>query len=85
MPYGRSRVAGFTLHLCHNHMHGEAGYLWFARADAKIDPDQNPPVKAENLGRAHGFFVYAAVDKNTPPQWPTAAEDISRALQIVKE
>jgi hypothetical protein len=84
-PFGRARAEGFALHLCHNHMRGEAVYLWSTRAEAKTEPTQTPRVKVESLGRAGGRYVYAAVDRNTPPLWPTAVEDISRALQLVKE
>ena len=84
VPFGRVPAAGFALHLCRNYMQGEAVYLWFTRAEAQIDPDRKPRVKVEYLGRARGLYIYAAVDKNTPPLWPTATEDISRALQIGK-
>lgn len=84
-PFGLSRVDGFVLHLCHNHMHAEAVYLWFTRSEAKVDQNETPRVKVENLGRARGLYVYGAIDKNTPPLWPTAVEDISRALQVTKE
>jgi hypothetical protein len=84
-PFGRLRVAGFALHVCHNHMQGEAVYLWFTQTEARVDSEQEPRVKVQYLGRARGLYVYAAVDKNTPPLWPTATEDISRALQITNE
>ena len=66
-------------------MHGEAVNLWFTKAEAKIDPDQKPRVKSESLGRARGLYVYATVDGNTPPLWPAATEDISRALKVENE
>ena len=84
-PFGRARVPGFAAHVCRNHMRGEAVYLWFTQAEAKVDSEHEPRVKVEYLGRARGLCVYAAVDKNTPPLWPTAIEDISHALQLTKE
>jgi len=84
-PFGRSRVDGLALHVCHNHMRGEAVYLWFVDAEAGIDLEQPPRVKTEYLGRAGGLYVYVAVDSNAPPLWPTVIEDISRALQIAKK
>lgn len=83
-PFGRSRVPGFFLHLCHNHMRGEAVLLWFTKEEAKVDTNQQPRGKVEFLGRQRGFYVYASVGENTPPLWPTAIKDISRALQIAK-
>ena len=83
-PFGRSRVSGFALHLCRNHMRGEAVLLWFTKEEAKVDPIQQPRAKIEYLGRARGLFVYGSVGSNTPTVWPTATEDISRALQITK-
>ena len=76
-PLGRSRASGFTLHLCHNHMRGEAVFLWFMK-----DPSQT--LGAEYMRRVRELFVYESVGNNTPALWPTAAEDISRALQITK-
>jgi len=84
-PFGRSRVEGWSLHLCHNHMRGEAVLLWFTKEEAKVDPNQQPRGKLEYLGRARGLFVYESVGDNTPPLWPTATEDISHALQITKQ
>lgn len=84
-PFGRSPVEGFALHLCHNHMHAEAVYLWFVKTEPKTDPAQTPRVNVESLGRARELYVYAGVDKNTPALWPTAVEEISRALQLTKE
>jgi hypothetical protein len=84
-PFGRSRGEGFALHLCPNHMRAEAVYLWFARAEAKTDSKEAPRVQVDKLGRVFGLYVYVAVDKNTPPLWSTAVDDISRALQITKE
>ena len=81
-PFGRSRVPGFALHLCRNHMRGEAVLLWFTKEEAKVEPDPQPRGKSEYWGRAWGLLVYASVGENTPPLWPTATEDISRALQI---
>jgi hypothetical protein len=81
-PFGRSRVPGFVLHLCHNHMRGEAVMLWFTKEEAKVDPNQQPRGKIEYLGRARGLFVYGSVGENTPALWPKAIEEISRALQI---
>jgi hypothetical protein len=76
-PVGQSRAPGFVLHLCHNHMRGEAVWLWFT-------PGQSPGAGAEYMGRVRELFVYASVGDNTPALWPTASEDISRALQITK-
>ncbi len=84
-PFGQSRAEGFVLHLCRNYMQGEAVYLWFTSTEPKIDPAQTPRVKVQSLGRARGYYIYAAVDKNTQPLWPTAVEEISRALQLAKE
>jgi len=84
-PFGRSRVPGFVLHLCRNHMRGEAVLLWFTKEEAKLDPKQQPRGKVEYLGQARGLFVYASVGENTPPLWPTATQDISRVLQITKQ
>lgn len=83
-PFGRSRVPGFTLHLCHNHMAGEAVLLWVTKAEAKAEPNQQPRGKAEYLGRVRGLFVYRSIGSNTSALWPTAAEDVARALQIAK-
>ena len=84
-PFGRARVQGFVLHLCRNHMRGEAVLLWFTKEEAKVDDNQQPRGKVELLGRARGLFVYASVGENTPALWPKATEDISRALQITKQ
>lgn len=84
-PFGRSRVPGFALHLCHNHMRGEAVLLWFTKEEAKVDPNQQPRAKLEYLGRVRRLLVYDSVGSNTPALWPTATEDISRALQITKQ
>lgn len=81
-PFGRTRVPGFALHLCRDHMRGEAVLLWFTREQAKPDGGQPPRGTAEYLGRASGFFVYSSVGQNTPALWPAATEDISRALRI---
>jgi hypothetical protein len=66
-------------------MQGKAVYLWFTKAEAKIDPNQEPRIKSGYLGRALGSYVYATVGTNTPALWPNAIEDMSRALQIAKE
>ena len=84
-PFGRSRVPGWSLHLCHNHMRGEAVLLWFTKEEAKVDSTQQPRGKLEYLGRVRGLFVYESVGENTPPLWPTATEEISRVLQITKQ
>jgi hypothetical protein len=83
-PFGRSRVPGFALHLCHNHMHGEDVLLWFTKEEAKVDPNQQPRGKIEYLGLVRGLFVYGSVGANTPALWPTATEDIARALKLKK-
>lgn len=83
-PPGPTRITGKSLHLCHNHMQGEAVYLYFTKAEAKADLARNPITDAKSLGRVRSLFAYAKVDKNTPQLWPTAIEDISRALQSVK-
>jgi hypothetical protein len=85
MPFGRSRVPGFALHLCLDHMRGKDVLLWFTKEEAKVDPSQQPPEKVEYLGRVRGLFVYDSVGSNTPGLWPKAVEDISRALKITKE
>jgi len=84
-PFGRSGVAGRGTHISHDYMRGEALYVWLTKAEAPIDPDQKPRVKSEYLGRTRGLYVYVAVDSKTPDLWPKAIDDISRALQIVKE
>lgn len=90
-PFGRARVPGFALHLCHHHMRDEAVLLWFTKDEAKVDPQaridprHRPRGNVEYLGRMRGLFVYALVGENTPPLWPTAIGDISRALQIQTE
>jgi hypothetical protein len=84
-PPGWSSVPGKSLHLCHNHMQGEAVDVCLTRAEAKTDPTASRVSKAKDLGRVCGLFVYAEVDKNTPRLWPTAIEDISRALQTIKQ
>lgn len=84
-PRGRSKVDGFALHLCRSHMRGEAVYLWFSKAEANVDPNQQTDGKSEYLGRARGFNVYVEVGSNTPPLWPKSIDDISRALQAAKE
>jgi len=83
-PFGRPRVAGFALHLCHNHMRGEAVLLWFTKAESKLDPGQTSRPESQYFGRVRGLFVYGSVGSNTPALWATATEDISRALQIKK-
>ena len=83
-PPGRTRVPGKSLHLCHNHMQWESVYLYFTKAEAKADLARNPIPDAKYLGRVRSLFAYAKVDKNTPQLWPTAIEDISRALQTVE-
>ena len=82
-PFGGSRVPGFVLHLCHNHMRGEAVFLWFTKEEAQADPNQKPRGDTEDWGRAQTLFVYGSIGSNTPASWPTATEDISRALQII--
>jgi hypothetical protein len=84
-PFGRESVSGFALHLCHSHMHGEAVLMWFTKAEAKVDPQQQPRGEIEYLGRVRELYVYASVGSNTPPLWPKAIEDISRVLQITKQ
>jgi len=84
-PFGRSPVPGFSLHLCHNHMRGEAVMLCFTKEEAKLDANRQPRAKIEYWGRVRGLFVYGSVGSNTPALWPTAAEDISRALHITKQ
>jgi hypothetical protein len=83
-PLGRARGSGFVLHLCRSHMRGEAVMLWFTKEEAKVDPNQQPRVKVEYVGRARGLFVYQSVGENTPALWPTASKDISRVLQMTK-
>jgi hypothetical protein len=83
-PFGRARVPGLTLHLCHNHMHAEAVYLWFTKVPTEPDPNQQPHLKSDYLGRVHDLYVFATVDRNTPSLWPTATEDTCRALQVRK-
>jgi hypothetical protein len=63
-------------------MRGQAVFLWCTKEEPKVDPKQQARAKVEYLGRARELFVYAAVGENTPPLWPTATADISRALQI---
>ena len=84
-PFGRTHVPGFALHLCHNHIRGEAVRLWFTKEEAKVDPNQQSRGKVEYLGRVRGLFVYGSVGSNTPGLWPKATEDITRALQIKKQ
>jgi len=84
-PFGRSRVPGFALHFCLDHMHGKDVLLWFTKEEAKVDPSQQPREKVQYLGRTRGLFVYDLVDSNTPALWPKAVEDISQALKIAKE
>ena len=54
-PSGRSHDPSFALHLCHDHMRGEAVQLWFKKEEWKIDPNQPPLGKIEYLGRREGF------------------------------
>jgi hypothetical protein len=80
-PFGPTRVPGFVIHICRNHMRGEAVFLWFTKEEAMVDPKQQPRGQIEYLGRLRGLFVYESVGENTPPLWPRATEEISRALQ----
>jgi hypothetical protein len=66
-------------------MKAEAVYLWFTKTEAKNSSGEEPRVPVQDLGRAQGLHVYAAVDKNTPSLWPKAVEDIEKALQVSKE
>lgn len=84
-PFGRSEVRGCALHVCRNHMRGEAVYLWFTETEAMMEPDQDERGRSHYLGRACGFYIYAAVGSQAPALWPTATEDISRALKITSE
>lgn len=79
-PFG----PGFALNFMRNPMQGETVDLWFTKEEANVDPNQQPPFKMQYLGHARGQFVYGSVGENTPALWPTAIEDISRALQIRK-
>jgi hypothetical protein len=85
VPFGRLRAEGFALHLCHGHMQGQAVWLWFTKAESKIDPNPRAHAMSQYMGRGRSLYVYVAVDEHTPPLWPSATKDISRALQIVKE
>lgn len=79
-PFG----SGFGLQLYHDPMQREAVNLWFSKEEVKVDPNQKPPFKMAYLGHARGQLVYESVGANAPALWPTAIEDISRALQITK-
>ena len=79
-PFG----SGFGLQLYHDPMQREAVDLWFSKEEVKVDPNQKPPFKMAYLGHARGQLVYGSVGANAPALWPTAIEDISRALQITK-
>ena len=76
---------GFGLLLYDNYMQGETVNLWFRKEEVKVDPNQQPPFKMEYLGHGRGQFVYGLVGTNALAIWPTAIEDISRALQITKQ
>jgi hypothetical protein len=84
-PFGRAGTDGLALHLCAGHMQGQAVEVWLAKTEAKIDHNQKAHSSSQYLGRALGLYVYVAVAENAPRLWPTATEDISRALKIVKE
>jgi hypothetical protein len=84
-PFGQSRAPGYEAHICRNYMQGEAVYLWLTKAEAQPVPGQKPRITSEYLGRTGGLHVYVAEASKTPALWPKAIEDISRALQIVKE
>jgi hypothetical protein len=80
-PFG----PGFGLQLYHDPMQREAVDLWFSKEEVKVAPDQ--PLRFEMVywGHARGQLVYGSVGTNAPALWPTAIEDISRALQITKQ
>jgi hypothetical protein len=88
-PFGRSRVAGYSAHICRDYYHGEALYVWLTKAEAQVDPEQKPGInffsQSEYLGRTRGLYVYVAEASKTPALWPKAIDVISRVLQIVKE
>jgi hypothetical protein len=77
-PFGR----GFSIDFMRDPMQRESVYLWFTKEEVK--PNQQPPFKMEYLGKARGQLVYGSVGTNAPALWPTAIEDISRALKIEK-
>ncbi len=81
MPFG----PGFGLQLYHNPMQREAVDLWFSKEEVKVDPNQQLRFEMVYLGHARGQLVYGLVGTNAPALWPTAIEDISRALQITKQ
>jgi len=80
-PFG----PGFGLQLYHNPMQRETVDLWFSKEEVKVDPNQQPRFEMVYLGHARGQLVYGSVGTNAPALWPTAIEDISRALQIKKQ
>ena len=80
-PFGRGFAINFTRHPMQREIVG----LWFAKEEVKVDPNQQPPFKMEYLGHTRGQFVFGSVDENAPALWPTAFEDISRALQITTQ
>jgi len=84
-PFGRPAVVGYDAHICRDYMRGEAVYVWLTKAPTENDPQQNPPVKSEYLGRSQGLYVYVAVASATPALWPNAIEEVARALQITKD
>jgi hypothetical protein len=66
-------------------MQRETVDLWFSKEEVKVDPNQQPRFEMVYLGHARGQLVYGSVGTNAPALWPTAIEDISRALQIKKQ
>lgn len=84
-PFGRSEVAGSALHLCRNHMRGEAVFVWFTKTRADLEPVQPERGTSEYIGRANGLYVYMMNGDKAPALWPTAGEEIRKALQIKEE
>jgi hypothetical protein len=61
-------------------------YVWLAdeKADQKADDDSHLPA-GKYLGKASRWQVYFATDANAEKAWPTAGEDIVKALQADKK
>jgi hypothetical protein len=80
-PSGRARVRGYSIYIYRGAMLGETVSLWLTKTEAPITPGQDAQA-GQYLGRTRGLQVYAALGPKAEGVWPTALEDISRALQI---
>ncbi len=85
-PSGRAEVPGYGVHICGDYMRGEAVYIWLTKAAAALEPGPDDARgMSEPIGRTRGMRVYITVADKTRELWPTAIDDISRALKIERD